>query len=270
MHKANKPPATPTPQSPQLQPHPIASLPSVTLGVGVPSPAAHFQPRVGGAGAHAASYAPSPQLRQQPLELGRAALLFIDLQNYNCNPQGALGQHLQENHYYWDAIARATPLWQELAATARQAGFEVMYTVIQSLTRSGRDRGLDYQISGFHVPPASWDALVLDSIRPGEDEMVLPKSSSSVFASTTLHYLLRNMGISQLVVAGALTDQCVDHAIRDAADLGYWVTQVTDGCVTASEERHVASIQAVAGYCRQRTTGELIQEIRSLRQRRGP
>lgn len=30
---------------------------------------------------------------------------------------------------------------------------QVMYTVIQSLTRDGRDRGLDYKISGFHVPP---------------------------------------------------------------------------------------------------------------------
>ena len=37
---------------------------------------------------------------------------------------------------------------------------QVMYTVIQSLTADGRDRGLDYKLSGFHVPPASWDALV--------------------------------------------------------------------------------------------------------------
>ncbi len=35
-----------------------------------------------------------------------------------------------------------------------------MYTVIQSLTQSGRDRSLDYKISGIHVPPGSWDAQV--------------------------------------------------------------------------------------------------------------
>jgi hypothetical protein len=35
-----------------------------------------------------------------------------------------------------------------------------MYTVIQSLTRDGRDRSLDYKISGFHVPPGCWDANV--------------------------------------------------------------------------------------------------------------
>jgi hypothetical protein len=43
---------------------------------------------------------------------------------------------------------------------ARGVGIEVMYTVIQSLTRDGRDRSLDYKISGFHVPPGCWDANV--------------------------------------------------------------------------------------------------------------
>jgi hypothetical protein len=38
---------------------------------------------------------------------------------------------------------------------------EVLYTVIQSLTMDGRDRGLDYKLSGFHVPPGSRDAQVL-------------------------------------------------------------------------------------------------------------
>lgn len=42
----------------------------------------------------------------------------------------------------------------------RAAGVEVLYTVIQSLTADGRDRSLDYKLSGFHVPPGSWDAQV--------------------------------------------------------------------------------------------------------------
>ena len=37
---------------------------------------------------------------------------------------------------------------------------QVIYTVIQSLTADGRDRSKDYKISGMHVPPTSWDALV--------------------------------------------------------------------------------------------------------------
>lgn len=42
----------------------------------------------------------------------------------------------------------------------RKVGLEVIYTVIQSLTADGRDRGLDYKLSGFHVPPGSPDAQV--------------------------------------------------------------------------------------------------------------
>ena len=42
----------------------------------------------------------------------------------------------------------------------RAVGLEVLYTVIQSLTADGRDRGLDYKLSGFHVPPGCWDAQV--------------------------------------------------------------------------------------------------------------
>ena len=36
--------------------------------------------------------------------------------------------------------------------------------------------------------------------------------------------MLRNLGVEQLVVVGQLTDQCVESAVRDAADLGYFVT----------------------------------------------
>ena len=34
---------------------------------------------------------------------------------------------------------------------------------------------------------------------------------------------------TQLAVCGALTDQCVDHTIRDGADRGLDVTQITGG-----------------------------------------
>ena len=39
-------------------------------------------------------------------------------------------------------------VWQQLLRTCRQAGIEVMYTVMESLTQDGRDRSLDYKISG--------------------------------------------------------------------------------------------------------------------------
>ena len=41
---------------------------------------------------------------------------------------------------------------QRLQAACRQAGIEVMDTVIEALTHDGRDQSLDYKISGLFVP----------------------------------------------------------------------------------------------------------------------
>jgi nicotinamidase-related amidase len=64
-------------------------------------------------------------------------------------------------------------------------------------------------------------------LQPGPDEIVLAKTSSSLFNSTNIDYLLRNMDKRFLLICGCVTDQCVAHAVKDAADLGYLVTMVT-------------------------------------------
>ena len=92
------------------------------------------------------------------------------------------------------------------------------------MTRDGRDRSLDYKISGIDVPRGSQDAQVLDEIAPADDEMIFRKTSSNVFVSTNIDYVLRNLGVRSLIVAGIMTDQCVESAVRDACDLGYLVT----------------------------------------------
>ena len=54
--------------------------------------------------------------------------------------------------------------------------------------------------------PLGWlVAQMLECISPGPDEIVLPKTSSSVFQSTNLDYLLRSLGVRQLVLAGCVT-----------------------------------------------------------------
>ena len=58
-------------------------------------------------------------------------------------------------------------------------------------------------------------------------------------------------------------DVCAEivSAIRDACDLGYLVTLVPDACATYTQERHDNTLRAIKGYCRQRTTDELLAEI---------
>jgi ureidoacrylate peracid hydrolase len=206
--------------------------------------------------------------RDVPLAPAKSALLFIDVQNFSAHRQGAEFKDLPEAEFaakygwYFDQLeTRVIPNMQAIQTACRQAGVEVMYTTIESLTLDGRDRSLDYKITGFHVPKGSWDGKVIDEIAPQGDEIVLPKTSSSVFVSTHIDYILRNLGVTQLVISGLITDQCVESAIRDACDLGYLVTEVTDACLTYSQERHDHSLRTIKGYCRQVTTDDLVREL---------
>jgi ureidoacrylate peracid hydrolase len=209
--------------------------------------------------------------RDVPIDPAHAALLIIDMQNYAARPDGgeyaAMSEAAREARYgFFFRTLRETalPNLRRLQATCRQARIEVMFTVIESLTLDGRDRSLDYRISGLSVPRGSWDAKVLDEIAPADDEIVLPKTSSSVFISTNIDYVLRNLGVRSLMIAGGLTDQCVDSAVRDACDLGYLVTCVTDACATLTQDRHDWALRNNSGYCRQRTTDQMVAEIEAF------
>ncbi|GAA6203027.1 isochorismatase family cysteine hydrolase [Aquicoccus sp. SU-CL01552] len=206
--------------------------------------------------------------RDVPLDTSASALLFIDVQNFSARRDGGEFKHLTPEAFeaeygpFFDKFeAETLPRMQQLRAAARAAGVEVMYTTIESLTKDGRDRSLDYKITGFNVPKGSWDGKPLDALAPDDDEIWLPKSSSSVFISTNIDYVLRCLGVRQLVISGLVTDQCVEGAIRDACDLGYLVTQVTDACLTYTAKRQANSIAAIKGYCRQVTTEQLIREL---------
>jgi len=203
----------------------------------------------------------------------RSALLFIDVQNYNVRSDG--GEYKDEGltpeqaekkyAYFFKRLKEIViPNMQRLQKSCRRKGIEVLYTTIESMTADGRDRSLDYKISGFNVPKDSWDARVIEAIQPLEDEMQFPKTSSSVFISTNLHYILGNLRVEFLIVSGLLTDQCISSAVRDACDLGYLVTLVTDACATYSRERHDSSLEHIKGYCRQRITEEFLAELKVL------
>jgi ureidoacrylate peracid hydrolase len=212
-----------------------------------------------------------PLGRDVPIEPLHTALLLIDVQNYSAHPAGGSfgGPDEAENNaqyrYFFHRLATTVfPNQAKLLSACRAAGIEVIYTVIENLTCDGRDRSLDYKISGINVAKGSWDARVPDIVAPLAHEIIFSKTSSSVFISTNIDYVLRNLGVRFLIMVGLLTDQCVDSAVRDACDLGYLVTIVTDACATHTPERHVSSLANNRGYCRQVTTKELMVEIKEL------
>lgn len=192
--------------------------------------------------------------RDRRLVPAKTAILVVDAQNAELEP-AILEKHPEFARALRD---RALPAMRELLEAARSRGAEVVYTVIESLTKDGRDRSLDHKLSNIHVPKGSRLAGVIDEVAPVGDEIVLPKTSSGVFNSTNIDYVLRNLGIENVVVVGFVTDQCVDMAIRDGADRGYYMVCAQDACAAYTEERHASALRAFGGYCRVQDAREVI------------
>ena len=212
-------------------------------------------------------------LRDLPLErLDDVALLVIDVQYYCASPGEGENSHFSrsdippDKRYFFERLeSTVLPSIAALQEELRSAGCEVIFSTIESLTRDGRDRGIDHKISDIHVPRGSRDAKVLEEVQPLEDEICLPKTTSSVFSSTTIDYVLRSLEVKRLIVTGLLTDQCVVSAVRDACDRGFLVIVPEDCCATYTRERHDWALALSSGYCRLTDSSTLIEEIRRLK-----
>lgn len=210
--------------------------------------------------------------RSAPLAAGRAALLLVDLQEafvrrgrgFYANP-GPRWPEAKLKAYFDVLEQTALPNAQALARGFRAAGQEVLFTVIQSLTKDGRDRSLDHKLSDFHIPRGDPGGAPAAELELGEDEIVLPKSASGVFNATNVEYLLRNLGVTDLALCGVFTDQCVESTVRDASDRGFYVTLVGDACAGTTPENHAHSLAAMAAYGRVKTTAEVLEELAAMR-----
>lgn len=208
-----------------------------------------------------------------PVLLHTSALLVIDVQ-----------KHLpyQECSYYQERFPTCICNIQSLCNTFRDFrnvnsfGGEVIFTYLQSLTNDGRDISLDYKLSGptlANIPRVTdtdlfWPELLPDTTS-AKGDVLIPKTSCSVFQSTNLNYVLQNLSIQQLIIVGQLTDQCVESAVRDGADLGYFVTVVTDACLAVSEAAHAKGLSSMNGFARSVTTDNLLLELEQSSSRDG-
>ena len=197
------------------------------------------------------------QGRDRKLAAAKTAVLIVDAQNAEVTDE----IRKKQPEFYGEATQHAVPAMKRLIDGARGQGAEIVYTVIESLTKDGRDRSLDHKLSNIHVPRGSPLARVIDEVAPHEDDIVLPKTSSGVFNSTNVDYVLRNLGVENVIVAGFVTDQCVDMAIRDGADRGYYMVCAEDACAAYSTERHKGALRAFGGYCRVQSVDEILGDL---------
>ncbi len=207
--------------------------------------------------------APFPDV---PLDPPRTALLVVDLQYFDAHPDYGFGQLARERGVfdqfsgYFAAVQDMLSRIRALADACRTRNIEVIYTVISSLTPDCRDISLCYRLLDNSVPPDSREAEVLDEISPQPGEIVLRKSSSSVFNSTAIDQILRNMGITSLMVVGVATPYCVESAVRDASDLGYRVLVVSDCCAAMVQAQHEWSLQLIKDLYAQVLPWQVVME----------
>jgi biuret amidohydrolase len=194
------------------------------------------------------------------------AVLFVDMQKIFCTPGTDPGHpEFDADHYYHRRLREVViPNQSRILAAARARNVQVMHTIIEALTADGRDVSLDHRLSNLIVPKGHPLAGPIEELSPIANEIILPKTSSGVFNSTNIDYVLRNLGVTRLIVAGVVTDQCVDMAVRDAADRGYLVSVPGDACGTYTQARHDGALRAYGGYCWVTDTDTIVARINAV------
>ncbi|WP_242890993.1 cysteine hydrolase family protein [Actinomadura litoris] len=136
---------------------------------------------------------------------------------------------------------RVVPPLTELLPRARAAGALVVFVHF-----AFRDNGAD-------VPPGS--SLLKSFYEAGDafhegsagtevdlpvapEDVVVLKRRASAFAGTDLDLVLRARGVGRVVIAGVATSAMVAATCYDAADRGYQVTVLRDGCADGDPAMH--------------------------------
>jgi nicotinamidase-related amidase len=208
---------------------------------------------------------PEPEIRA-----GTTALLIVDMQRHSAHRDGATLQKVHAAgfedvaHGFGERLELIVPNIRCLQHAFRGAGLEVIHVRIASMTADGRDRGPSHKKLGHAAAPTSLDAEILPELAPTGDELVFSKTAGSVFCSTNIEYVLRNLGITTLVVTGIVTTGCVHTAVTDAADRGFHVILVEDGCGALLPEMHWASIRILRDvYAKILSTSEVLDRVRT-------
>lgn len=89
----------------------------------------------------------------------------------------------------------------------------------------------------------NWD--IVEELYPVEGEYVIDKAGKGAFTTSNIHLVLKNLGITHLVITGVTTDVCVHTIMREANDFGYWCTVLKDCTGATDPGNHDAAIKSV-------------------------
>jgi len=182
------------------------------------------------------------------LDAEQTALLVIDIQNTYLE----VADDRQEAERWAPFRERMNntviPNTAKLIDACRARGVEVIFARIACLTSDGRDRSLSQKKPGFNyllLPKDRADSQLVPELTPAEDDIVVVKTTDSALTGTNLRLILRNLEISDVIVAGIFTDQCVSSTVRSLADESFGVVVVEDCCAAATDELHLNELKTI-------------------------
>jgi ureidoacrylate peracid hydrolase len=168
----------------------------------------------------------------------KTALVLIEYQNDFTSEGGALHNGVKAVMQSTNMLAHTV----KTAAEARKAGAAVMFAPISFAEGYREITSEPYGIlkgvvDGKAFVRGSWGAAIVDALRPEPEDIVIEgKRGLDTFASTNLDFILRSRGIQNLVVAGFLTNCCVESTVRTGYERGFQVVALSDCTATLSEE----------------------------------
>ncbi|WP_030897979.1 isochorismatase family cysteine hydrolase [Streptomyces sp. NRRL F-5126] len=93
-------------------------------------------------------------------------------------------------------------------------------------------------------PPSGWADLI-DELDVRPTDHLITKRRRSAFHDTGLDTLLRDLGVTQIVLAGLSTSAGVESTARSACDHGYHVVLATDAMSDPDADAHRHSTERV-------------------------
>lgn len=179
------------------------------------------------------------EMGEATIDPGRTALLLLHWQNELVKQGGLLSLPLSNILTASGTVENV----QAVLQASRNKGVFVVY--VNAAHRPGYP-----EIAGNPAPLAAslvdmqafikgtWGAEVIEELKPLEEEIEIINFSTSAFAYTELDLLLRNRGITTVVLTGLVTNWVVESTARDAFNRGYFVCTLNDCCSSPNEEAH--------------------------------
>jgi ureidoacrylate peracid hydrolase len=94
----------------------------------------------------------------------------------------------------------------------------------------------------------SWDAEIVDELKPSADDHVVIKRRDSVFQDTEFEVWLQSLGIDSIIFSGIDTSICVESSLRDAFNHGYDIVMISDATASNNHDHYNSTLDNIRNY----------------------